>query len=48
MKDSRSVEGLMGVLDHANPNLRQRAVDAEDFERAAQVRDQIRALEPTS
>lgn len=26
----------------------QRAVDAEDFERAAQVRDQIRALEPTS
>lgn len=26
----------------------QRAVDAEDFERAAEIRDQIRALEPVS
>jgi protein arginine kinase activator len=26
----------------------QRAVDAEDFERAAEIRDQIRALEPAS
>ena len=26
----------------------QRAVDAEDFERAAELRDQIRAMEPMS